>query len=331
MSEVVLRTEELKGYYRGTFGIVHGVDGVSVTVKKGERLGLAGESGCGKTTFAELLTGTPVPLLYYEGGIVQVEDYDVWHIPPEVLRKDVKCKLMSYVPQAALNSLNPTLRIKRFFADMLRERTGKKYSPNEAREMLSDHFERLNLDSRVLDLYPHELSGGMKQRVTIAISTYAKPSLLIVDEPTSSLDVTSQKAMMKMLLDIHREGIIESMVVVSHDLGMLRQLCNRLAIMYAGRFVEVGRTDDVVSDPLHPYTRLLLNSLLPLERWTKSGKLKSIPGRHPDLRYPPPGCRFHPRCPRRMDICTSARPPTVEKNGRHISCWLYCEGSSNVD
>ena len=329
MSEIVLRTQELKGYYRGSFGIVHGVDGVSVTVKKGERLGLAGESGCGKTTFAELLTGTPVPLLYYEGGIVEVESYDVWHIPSEVLRKDVKCKLMSYVPQAALNSLNPTLRIKEFVADMLRERTGKKYSPNEAREMLSDHFDRLNLDIHVLDLHPHELSGGMKQRVTIAISTYAKPSLLIVDEPTSSLDVTSQMAMMKMLLDIHREGIIKSMVVVSHDLGMLRQLCDRLAIMYAGRFVEVGMTDDVVSNPLHPYTKLLLNSLLPLERWTKRGKLKTIPGRHPDLRHPPPGCRFHPRCPKCMDICTSTRPPTIEKNRRHISCWLHSEGSSN--
>jgi peptide/nickel transport system ATP-binding protein len=163
----------------------------------------------------------------------------------------------------------------------------------------------------------------MKQRVTIAISTYAKPSLLIVDEPTSSLDVTSQKAMVKMLMDIHRKELIKSMVVVSHDLGMLRQLCNRLGVMYAGRFMEEGKMDDIISDPLHPYTKLLLGSLLPLEKWTKTANLKTIPGRHPDLRDPPPGCRFHPRCPECGNECKSERPPTVEKNGRFVSCWQY--------
>jgi peptide/nickel transport system ATP-binding protein len=331
MSEVVLQTRDLKGYYRGTFGVVYGVDGVSVQVMKGERMGLAGESGCGKTTFAELLTGTPVPLLYYEGGVVEVEGYDVWHTPAEKLRKEVKCKLMSYVPQAALNSLNPTLRIKEFVADMLKERTDQKYSPDQAREMLSDHFNTLNLDEHVLDIYPHELSGGMKQRVIIAISTYAKPSLLIVDEPTSSLDVTSQKAMIKMLLDIHRKEMIKSMIVVSHDLGMLRQLCDRIGIMYAGRFMEEGKMDDIISDPLHPYTKLLLGSLLPLERWTKHANLKSIPGRHPDLRNPPLGCRFHPRCPECMDICKSKRPSAVEENGRYVSCWLYSNGDSGSE
>jgi peptide/nickel transport system ATP-binding protein len=323
MSEVVLKTQDLKGYYRGSFGVVYGVDGISVNVNKGDRMGLAGESGCGKTTFAELLTGTPVPLLYYEGGLVDVEGYDVWHIPAETLRKEVKCKLMSYVPQAALNSLNPTLRIKNFVADMLKERTDKKYSPDEARDMLSDHLNMLNLEKDILDIYPHELSGGMKQRVIIAISTYAKPSLLIVDEPTSSLDVTSQKAMVKMLMDIHRKELIKSMVVVSHDLGMLRQLCNRLGVMYAGRFMEEGNMDDIISDPLHPYTKLLLGSLLPLEKWTKHANLKTIPGRHPDLRDPPPGCRFHPRCPECGEKCKSERPPTVEKDGRNISCWQY--------
>jgi peptide/nickel transport system ATP-binding protein len=323
MSEVVLKTQDLKGYYRGTFGVVYGVDGISVTVSKGDRLGLAGESGCGKTTFAELLTGTPVPLLFYEGGLVDVEGYDVWHIPPETLRKEVKCKLMSYVPQAALNSLNPTLRIKNFVADMLKERTDKKYTPDEAREMLSEHLNMLNLEENILDIYPHELSGGMKQRVIIAISTYAKPSLLIVDEPTSSLDVTSQKAMVKMLMDIHRKELIKSMIVVSHDLGMLRQLCNRLGVMYAGRFMEEGKMDDIISDPLHPYTKLLLGSLLPLEKWTKYANLKTIPGRHPDLRDPPPGCRFHPRCPECTEKCKSERPPIVEKDGRNVSCWQY--------
>ncbi len=326
-NQPVLRVVDLRGYYRGTFGVVLGVDGVSVTVQKGEALGLAGESGCGKSTFAELITGTPVPGLHYEGGTVEVEGYDVWHIPPEVLRKEVKCKHMSYVPQAALNSLNPIKRLKEFVAEMYRERTGEKCSPDEAREMMAGHFERLNLDKSVLDLYPHELSGGMKQRAVIAISTWADPSLLIVDEPTSSLDVSSQKDMVEMLIGIQREGIIKSMMTVSHDLAMLRQLCDRIAVMYAGGFMEVGKMDDVVSNPMHPYTQLLLASLLPLEKWIRGHDLKSIPGRHPDLRYPPPGCRFHPRCPECKDICRSKRPPTFDIDGRQVSCWDYSEGA----
>jgi len=323
-NKTILKVADLRGYYKGIYGTVLAVDGVSVTIGDGEALGLAGESGCGKSTFAELITGTPSPGLYYQGGKVIVEGYDIWSLPPEVLRKEVKCKRLSYVPQAALNSLNPTKRIKEFVADMLRERTGQKISPDEARKMLVEHFSRLNLDEHVLDVYPHELSGGMKQRAIIAISTYASPSLLIIDEPTSSLDVSSQRDMVKMLVDIQQKGIVKSMLAVSHDLAMLRQLCDRIAIMYAGKFVEIGKMDDVVSKPLHPYTDLLLASLLPLEKWVKNRKLMSIPGRHPDLRYPPPGCRFHPRCPKRMEICTSKAPPLVEKEGRQIACWLYC-------
>lgn len=319
----VLRVVDLRGYYRGTFGVVLGVDGVSVTITKGEALGLAGESGCGKSTFAELITGTPVPGLHYEGGTVEVEGHDVWHIPPEVLRKEVKCKHMSYVPQAALNSLNPIKRLKEFVAEMYKERTGQKFSSDEAREMIAPHFDKLNLDRSVLDLYPHELSGGMKQRAVIAISTCANPSLLIVDEPTSSLDVSSQKDMVEMLIGIQKEGIIKSMITVSHDLAMLRQLCDSIAVMYAGGFMEVGKMDDVVSDPMHPYTKLLLASLLPLEKSIRNRNLRSIPGRHPDLRYPPPGCRFHPRCPDCRDVCKSKRPPTFDVEGRGISCWDY--------
>lgn len=326
MDEVLLRSQDLKGYYRGTFGVVYAVDGVSLGVKRREILGLAGESGCGKSTFLRLLTGTPFPLLHYEGGKVEIEGYDVWSLPEEILRKEVKCKLLSYVPQSSLNALNPVLRLKEFVATMLKERTGRKYSPEEAGEMLADHFNSLGLDKHIIDLYPHELSGGMRQRAVIAISTYAQPSLLLTDEPTSSLDVSSQKKMIMMLLDIHREGIIKSMIISSHDLGMLRQLSHRIAIMYAGRITEVGETEGIIKKPLHPYTELLLNSLLPLERWTKHEILEGIPGRPPDLRYPPPGCRFHPRCPKRMDICMSNKPSLIEKNGRLVSCWLYSEG-----
>lgn len=327
MAQKILETKGLKGYYRAPFGVVQGVDGISLSVYEGDSLGIAGESGCGKSTFIELLTGTPVPLLRYEGGEINVEGYDILHIDPEKLRKEVKCVHLSYVPQSALSSLNPTKRIKEFVADMLKERTGKKYKPDEAKEMIGKHFKRLGLDTKLLDRYPHELSGGQKQRVNIAISTFAEPSILLVDEPTSSLDVSSQRKMVELLVDILRKRIIRSLVAVSHDLGVLRQMCDRLAVMYGGRLVEVGKMDDIVGNPLHPYTKLLLGSLVPLERKIKHKKLKSIPGSPPDLRHPPPGCRFHPRCSECMDICRKKRPPMLEVRGRGVACWLYGKGS----
>ena len=327
-SRVLLRTKDFKGYYRGTFGVVHGVDRVSITIKKGERVAIAGESGCGKSTFLDLLTGTPPPLLHYEGGEAEIGGYDVWEISPEVLRKEVKCECMAYVPQAAMSNLNPVRRLREFIATMLTERTGRKHSADEAREIAADHFEKLGLDKHVLDVYPHELSGGMKQRATIAISTMARPKLLLVDEPTSALDVTSQKAMIKMLRDIQRKGVVESILCVSHDLGVLRQLCNRLIIMYCGKFVEEGKMSDVVEKPLHPYSQALLASMVPLERRIKRRSLLSIPGRPPDLRNPPPGCRFHPRCAKCMEICRSREPPTIKKKSRSVKCWLYSRGRS---
>ena len=327
MAQKILETKGLKGYYRAPFGVVQGVDGISLSVYEGDSLGIAGESGCGKSTFIELLTGTPVPLLHYEGGEINVEGYDILRIDPEKLRKEVKCVHLSYVPQSALSSLNPTKRIKEFLADMLKERTGKSYKPDDAKEMIGKHFKRLGLGKGLLDRYPHELSGGQKQRVNIAISTFAEPSILLVDEPTSSLDVSSQRKMVELLVDILRKRIIRSLVAVSHDLGVLRQMCDRLAVMYGGRLVEVGKMDDIVGEPLHPYTKLLLGSLVPLERKIKRKKLKSIPGSPPDLRHPPPACRFHPRCPECMSICRKKRPPMLEIKGRGVACWLYGKGS----
>ncbi|MBA7605602.1 Oligopeptide transport ATP-binding protein OppD [subsurface metagenome] len=227
-----------------------------------------------------------------------------------------------------LNSLNPVKRVREFIADMLKERTGRKHSVNEAREMAADHFEKLGLDKNVLDVYPHELSGGMTQRAITAISTLANPKLLITDEPTSALDVTSQKRMIELMIEIQRKGIIKSLMCISHDLSALNQLCDRIIIMYGGKFVESGKMDEVINNPLHPYTRALMDSLLPLERQTKNKSLTSIPGVVPDLRNPPPGCRFHNRCEKCTEICRSTEPPTIEKKGRSVNCWLYSRGRS---
>lgn len=327
----LLLIENLRGYYKGTFGVVRAVDGVFLRVREGEKVGVAGESGCGKSSFAQLITGTTMPLLHYEGGVVRVNGYDIWKISPEVLRKEVKCNLLSYVPQAMLNSLNPVKKIKEFIGDMLRERTGCRYSVKNARNVAAQHFERLGLDANVLDLYPHELSGGMVQRSIIAISTIASPQLLIIDEPTSALDVSSQKKVIKMMIDIQGKGVIKSLVCISHDISALNQLCDRIVIMYAGKFVESGKGDDVTGNPLHPYTKALMDSLLPLEKETKYKSLLSIPGVVPDLRYPSSGCRFHDRCGRRMKICKVEDPPEIIIGKRIVKCWIYKKGGLKLN
>jgi peptide/nickel transport system ATP-binding protein len=321
----LLEIEDLRGYYRGTFGVVRAVDGVSLTADGGEVVGLAGESGCGKSTLAQLCSGSPNPLLHYESGKVLVNGIDIYNIDAEVFRTEVKCQIMSYIPQASMDSLNPVKRVRDFIKDVMIERTGQKLSKSEVCKMAGDHLEELGLDRSVLDRYPHELSGGMKQRVVIGISTLCHPSLLIIDEPTSALDVTTQKLVIKSLVILKKAGIIESMLFISHDITVLGQLCDRCAVMYGGKIVEVDTMDDALNKPLHPYTQALISSVVSYdpERMGKGG-LKSIPGAPPDLRDPPPACRFHPRCEYAMHVCKTKEPPLrAAKEGSEVACWLY--------
>jgi peptide/nickel transport system ATP-binding protein len=325
----ILEVEDLKGYYKGVFGVVRAVDGVSFSLDRGVIMGIAGESGGGKSTLAQLVSGTPPPLLHHEGGRILVDGIDIYNIDPEKLRTEVKCQRMSYVPQASMESLNPVKRIRDFIFDVVGQRTGKKVSSKERKkeilEMAAKHIEPLGLDPQVLDRFPHELSGGMKQRVVIAISTLWNPKLLIIDEPTSALDVTSQKRMIKALLNLKHIGIIDSMLYISHDLTSLRQLCDECMVMYGGKIVEIGTMDEMIEDPLHPYSRLLTAAIASYDsKGKRADELKSIPGSPPDLRTPPPGCRFHPRCPYVMDICRTEEPPMFNTgNGkRGATCWL---------
>jgi peptide/nickel transport system ATP-binding protein len=288
-------------------------------------MGLAGESGCGKSTLAQLCSGSPNPLLHYESGKILVDGYDVYKTDPEVFRTEVKACHMAYIPQASMDSLNPVKRIRDFIVDVMAERSGEKPSRQEIFRMAGDHFEELGLERWVIDRYPHELSGGMKQRVVIGISTLCHPRLLMIDEPTSALDVTTQKLVIKSLWDLKRTGIIESMVFISHDITVLGELCDRCGVMYGGKMVEVGTMDNILDSPLHPYTQALISSVVSYnpERMGKGG-LKSIPGTPPDLRDPPPACRFNPRCEYAMDICKTDEPPLrAIKNGSEIACWLY--------
>jgi peptide/nickel transport system ATP-binding protein len=222
-----------------------------------------------------------------------------------------------------MESLNPVKRIRDFIMDVVKERTGKTPSREEVFKMAGDHFKTLGLESSVLDRYPLELSGGMKQRVVIGISTLWNPKLLIIDEPTSALDVTSQKRMIKSLLDLKEAKVIESMLYISHDMTSLRQLCDRCAVMYCGRIVETGPMDQIINDPHHPYTQGLISSVVSYNpKGREKGELRSIPGEHPDLRNPPSGCRFHPRCPRATESCKTVEPAVInaEKGKRECAC-----------
>ncbi|MFW9847223.1 MAG: ABC transporter ATP-binding protein [Candidatus Thorarchaeota archaeon] len=329
MTEHILEVQDLKGYYRGLFGVVHAIDGVSFNLDRGIIMGIAGESGGGKSTLAQLVSGSPPPLLYHEGGRIIVDGIDIYNIDPEELRTEVKCKRMSYVPQASMESLNPVKRIRDFIFDVVEQRTSKRVREGgrkeEVLEMASSQMKTLGLEPTVLDRYPHELSGGMKQRVVIAISTLWNPKLLVIDEPTSALDVTSQKRMIKALLNLKHIGTIESMLYISHDLTSLRQLCDKCMIMYGGRIAEIGDMERIIDDPLHPYSRLLTAAIASYDSKGKCvHELKTIPGRPPDLRDPPTGCRFHPRCPDAMDICRTTEPEMAmfEDGKRGVACWL---------
>ncbi len=318
----VVEVEGLEAYYRTPAGDdLKAVDGVSLAVREGEVLGIAGESGCGKTTLAQVLGLTVRKPLYIRSGKVLLEGRNALALDRETMRREVRGKTISAVPQGAMNSLNPTLRVRNLVIDVLRDHHPR-IRRREAVERARERLDLLGLPPRVLDAYPHQLSGGMKQRVIMVVSTLLDPVLLIVDEPTSALDVTSQKVAIKLLVDLLARRIIRSIVFITHELPLLRHVADRIAIMYAGRVVEVGAMEDVVFRPRHPYAAGLVGSVLVPEPGMKERTVTGIPGRPPDMRRPPVGCRFAPRCPRRFDRCDRDPPPFVV-DGRKAWCWLH--------
>ncbi|MFX0024580.1 MAG: ABC transporter ATP-binding protein [Candidatus Hermodarchaeota archaeon] len=329
MTEEVIKIKDLKGFYRGSFGVVHAVDGVSLSINKGDIMGIAGESGCGKTSLAELITGRPIQLLHHEGGQVYVNDLSMYELDAEIIRKEILCKVMGYVPQASQNSLNPVKKIRNFILDAMRERIGTKTKNKEkVLNQVAEHFKKLGLEKSVMDKYPHELSGGMKQRVVVGISTLWNPLILIVDEPTSALDVTTQKLLIETFKNLKKIGIVETILFISHDLPTLAQICNLCIIMYAGKIVEKASMDDIISNPQHPYTKMLMHSIASFNPdGSAETNLEGIPGSPPDLKNPPKGCRFYPRCSSRLDKCKENYPPffipRIESNP--VACWLYEE------
>ena len=291
MNDHVLQVRDLKVYYFTPAGAVKAVDGVSFDLKRGENLGLVGESGSGKSTTVLSLLRLVMNPGRIVGGQARLGDVDLLKLSDADLRR-VSGADISLIPQGAMNSLNPVLRVKTQMMDTIRAHD-RAQSEQTMMARIVDLLDMVGLDASVADLYPHELSGGMKQRVCIAMAITLQPQVIIADEPTSALDVVVQRQVMETLGQI-QESINASVILVGHDMGLMAQFVDRVGIMYAGKLVELGPVDDIFERPLHPYTRLLIGSLPSLE--TK-GVFNGIPGMTPSLLSPPPGCVFNPRCP----------------------------------
>jgi len=322
--ERVLTVSDLRAYYQTKyFGVsreVRAVDGVSLHIDRNEIYGLAGESSCGKTTLIKTIVRAIRPPLNVVGGSVTFNfagrERDIYALNQAEL-EGVRWRHLSYILQGSMNVLNPVRRVRRSFVDFA-YRHIRKPMP-EFLALVETHLGRMRLDPAILDNYPHELSGGMRQRVTIALASVCRPDFIVADEPTTALDVVVQKDVLKLLRDVQRE-IRSSMILVTHDIGVHANVTDRMGIMYAGRLVEEGRTVDVIGAPRHPYTAHLVSSL---PRVGDTTQKKGLEGTPPNLAAPPPGCRFHPRCPLAIDVCRKEHPPMVDvAAGHRVACWL---------
>lgn len=298
------------------------VDGVSLALAPGERLGLVGESGSGKTTVALALMRLIRPPGKIEGGEALIDGVDLLKLDDEAMRRARLAKI-AMVAQGAMNSLNPVLRVREQFADAFRDH-GEALDKKAVDDRIATLLERVGLRADVANMYPHELSGGMKQRVCIAIAISLQPRVILADEPTSALDVVVQRQVMETLRRVQEE-IGAAVILVGHDMGLMAQVVDRLGVMYAGQLAEVSRVADIFKEPLHPYGQLLIASLPSLD--TK-GHLQGIPGLPPSLLSKPRGCAFRARCPFAMERCAVEEPVLREaRPGRFVACHLYDEAA----
>jgi peptide/nickel transport system ATP-binding protein len=316
----ILETQNLTTNYRTLRGWVRAAEGVNFRVEKGEALGLAGESGCGKTTVALSILKILPQGGKIRGGKILFDGTDLVPLSENEMRK-VRWKGIAIVFQGAMNAMNPVFKVGEQIVEAIR--THEPDADNkEAWERSRKLFELVGIDPERVDNYPHEFSGGMRQRALIAMALAANPKFLIGDEPGTALDVIVQAQTLKLMRDL-RERLGLSMLVISHDLSILAETCEKIAIMYAGRIVEYGTAEDVFKEPKHPYTQGLLKAFPSIKG--ERIRLTSIPGQPPDLLHPPPACRFNPRCPYVMEICKKVDPP-LEKSGtadHMVACHLY--------
>ena len=319
----MLELINLSARYDTVTGYVNAVDDVTLTVKSNEILGIAGESGCGKSTLLKVmydLTQFPLEISNGEVRFSMIRD------GVETVYKSGEIKkgwwnAISYVPQGAMHVMNPVTRVKKQFYDAI-SRHHKKEKKKDLEKRIISYLAELELPPEVMDAYPHQLSGGMRQRVLIALATFLSPEIVLADEPTTALDVVVQRGILTMLRNVQRK-MKNSIILVSHDMGVHYQITDKLAIMYAGQLVENGPTMDVFDNPRHPYTQMLIAAL---PRLGDISQREGIPGTPPSLRNPPEGCRFAARCPKAIDRCRTEHPKPFPVSEEHFAACHLLEG-----
>jgi peptide/nickel transport system ATP-binding protein len=317
VNEPILSVSDLRVWY-GTEGgdPVRAVDGVSLQIAPGETLGLVGESGCGKSTLGRGVLGL-VPDTAAVAGEVRYRGRDLVGIPPAEMR-DLRGPDLGLIFQEPMTRLDPLLSIEQHFLETLRAHEPD-LSEDEMQQRSLEALAGMGIPPTRFKQYPHEFSGGMRQRIMIALALVLRPSLVVADEPTTALDVIVEAQILGILADL-RKNFDTALLLITHNLGIVAEACDRVAVMYAGRIVEDGDAEQVFADPAHPYTRELLRSIISLG----TTGLHYIPGAPPDLINPPPACRFHPRCPSAMRVCAEIHPIEVQKDGgRRVECWLH--------
>jgi peptide/nickel transport system ATP-binding protein len=316
VSEPILRVERLRVGFDHPQGVVQAVGDVSFALAPGERFGLAGESGSGKSTLALAMLRMIKPPGRIAAGEVWLAGRRLADLDEEGIRA-LRLAGIALVPQGSMNSLNPVLRIGRQITDAFADH-GQRLGRDEQQRRVSALLTAVGLSENVSRMYPHELSGGMKQRACIAIAISLRPKVIIADEPTSALDVVVQRQVMATLARVQRD-LGAAVILIGHDIGLMAQFVDRLGVMYAGRLVEVAPMGEIITNPRHPYTRALIAALPSLER---RGALAGIPGLAPLLRNLPPGCAFHPRCPQATDRCRIEKPMARDVGGAQVACHL---------
>lgn len=316
--ESILEVRDLQVSYYTDAGRAMALAGVSFSLQPGEKLGLVGESGSGKSTMALAMMRMIKPPGRIEGGQVIVDGINLRDLSEEEMLQ-ARLSKIAYIPQGAMNSLNPVMRIGAQMADAIRAHD-REATKKEIEDRCLQALASVDLKASVIKMYPHELSGGMKQRVCIAIGILLKPKVIICDEPTSALDVVTQRQVME-TIDRVKQQIGAAVILIGHDMGLMAQFVDKVAVMYAGRLMEVSSVRDMFTDPKHPYAQALINSL---PRLDNKGVFQGIPGLAPSLLRLPTGCAFHPRCAHAMEVCRTAVPSLVTLPGeRTVACHLF--------
>ena len=317
----LFEVNNLSLHYLTRFGNkVHAVSDVSFEMEEGEVLGIAGESGCGKTTLVSGLMGLCIPPLYPTSGDVVVDGETLMNRDPKDIRANILSKKVSMIPQGALSALNPTRKVKDIAMDVIESHEGRQ-SKKDMYKRIFDRFDLLGMETeRVLNSYPVMLTAGERQRSVIGISTILNPKMVIADEPTSALDVTTQKEVISVIFDLLDRKVFSTMIFITHELPLLRHVADRIAVMYAGEIVELGTTEQLVFDPRHPYTKALMSAMLSAEEGAKGKKPEAIEGAPPNLAKEITGCRFAPRCKMAREDCKTKEISIRIVGDRQVRC-----------